>query len=418
MKKFNILPYLVIFLSTFLILEWFQGEPQTDPSLIASGVGLKTLEEEYVVGKDIQVEIQNNTETSIELVDKCPEAILDVYHLTSEGFTKVQNTVERDCSKATNLTLQAGEKTTVSLLDYSYTLFGEAGKYKIALELATPTEEDPTAVTIYNTPEFDIEEPGLLRTLFRSLIYQPMLNALVAIIVYMPGHHLGLAIIVLTILIRTILLIPSQKAMRAQRRLQEVQPKIEELKKKYGDDQTRLAQETMLLWKTQKVSPFSSCLPMLIQMPILIALFYAINGGLSPDRHSLLYSFLPEFSLTAVDPQFLGLNLFEKSLIILPLIVGGLQFLQIQLMNARSKKKGEEGKSKLPQEVQMANKMMKYMMPAMIAIFTAQLPSAVGLYWGVSTFYGILQQLVVNNESPKKVTDQEDVQIRVITRKQ
>ncbi len=414
MKKFSILPYLLIFTATFLILEWFQGPVQEDPILSAGTIGLQTLEEDYVIGKDIQVEIQNNGTEPIVIPDRCPEPLLHVYRFTSEGYTEVKNSVERDCSKSSELRLEAGEKTKLSLLDYSYSLFGTAGKYKITVEIPSPTEEDPNAILSYASPEFDVETPGLLRNLFRTLIYQPMLNALVAILIYMPGHHLGLGIIALTILIRTLLLIPSQKAIRAQRRLQEVQPKIEELKKQYGNDQTRLAQETMLLWKTQKVSPFSSCLPILIQMPILIALFYAINGGLSPDRNELLYDFLPEFSLSTVNPLFLGFNLFERSLILFPLVIGGLQFLQIQLMNARKKKNGQ---SKLPQEVEMANKMMKYMMPAMIAVFTAQLPAAVGLYWGVSTFYGILQQLVVNNESSKPSSSQEEVEVRVIHKK-
>ncbi len=418
MKKFNIVPYLVVFLSTFLILQWFQGDKAPDPVLTEPEVGLQTVKEDYVIGGDIRIEIQNNTEENLNLASRCPDALLDVARFTGEGYEPVEHSDDRDCSEAPSVVIAPGEKEVISLLDHSYSLFGEAGTYRVSLNLAAPTEEDPTAVAVYSSPEFQIEEPGLFRSLFRTLIYIPMLNALVAALIYTPGHYLGIAVILLTLVIRTLLLLPSQKAMRAQRRMQEMQPKLEELKKKYAGDQTRLAQETMLLWKTHKVSPFSSCLPLLIQMPILIALFYAINGGLSPDKHVLLYSFLPEFSLDSVNPHFLGFNLLEYSYVVLPLIVGALQFLQIQLMNARKAKGGAV--SKLPAEVEAANKMMKYIMPVMIAVFTAQLPAAVGLYWGVSTFYGIIQQLVVNKEQPKSPTgtssDTEDVQIRVINR--
>ncbi len=412
MKKFNIVPYLVVFLSTFLVLQWFQSPKEEDPALTTAAVGLKTVEDSYIIGGDVRVEVQNNTAATLSIPSRCPEALLDVFEFTGEGYEPVVNAQERDCSQTTNIVIEPGEKGLISLLDYSYTLFGEVGTYKVSLTLPTPTETDPEAVSTYSTPEFKMEQAGVLRSLYRTLIYEPMLNALVAILIYIPGHSLGWAVVILTLIIRTILLIPSQKAMRAQRRMQEVQPKLEELKKTHGHDQTRLAQETMLLWKTHKVSPFSSCLPLLIQMPILIALFHAINGGLSPDKNVLLYKFLPEFSLGSIDPNFLGLDLLGHSLILLPIIVGALQFLQIQLMNTRNKGKA----SKLPAEVETANKMMKYVMPVMIAVFTAQLPSAVGLYWGVSTFYGIIQQLVVNKEQPKAASSTDDVQVRVINR--
>ncbi|QQR55437.1 membrane protein insertase YidC [Candidatus Peregrinibacteria bacterium] len=401
MKNFKLLPYLLIFLSTFLILQWFQGEKQEDPALSTPEIGLKTVKDDYVVGTDVQVDVQNNTQEVLNLLSRCPDAPLDVSRFTGEGYEKVESTQERSCPADQEVTtsILPGEKETISLLDYSYSLFGEPGTYRIGL-------------SGYNSPEFSIKEPGLFRTLYRSFIYEPMLNALAGILIYIPGHHLGWAVVILTLIIRTLLLIPSQKGMRAQRRMQELQPKLNALKEKHGQDQTRLAQETMLLWKTHKVSPFSSCLPLLIQMPILIALFHVINGGLSPDKHGLLYSFLPDFSLESVNPSFLGFNLLEHSYVVLPLIVGGLQFLQIQLMNMRKNK----STAALPAEMEAANKMMKYIMPVMIAVFTAQLPAAVGLYWGVSTFYGIVQQLVVNKEQPKTASAQDDVQIRVINR--
>jgi YidC/Oxa1 family membrane protein insertase len=169
----------------------------------------------------------------------------------------------------------------------------------------------------------------------------------------------------------------------------------------------------MKLWSENKVHPLSSCLPLLIQFPILIALFYTINGGLSPDRSFLIYDFLPQFNLNDINPNFLGLNLFTRNLILLPIIVGGLQFAQMQLINPGGSKK--DAKPNMPEEMVAANNMMKYMMPIMIALFTAQLPSAVGLYWGTSTFYGVLQQLVVNKEGPRaKDSSDGEVKVRVI----
>ncbi len=424
MKKFNILPYLFVFLVTFMILQFFQGN-RGDSVLDTGSVGLKTLKTEYTLGKDIRVVVQNNETEPIDLVWTCiatdggmfltPPFRVEFYQ--NESFEAVSSTHLPECTENQTLTIQPGEKETVSLIQYSYSYFGGIGRYKLELELPEPSDTYPEMTGIYSTPEFQVQEPGVVTKLWRTFIYQPLLNALVAILIYLPGHPLVWAIVLLTLAIRTILLIPSQKSMKAQRRMQEIQPRLEELKKTYANDQARLAQETMILWKEAKVNPLSSCLPLLIQLPILIALYSVISGGLSPDRSVLIYPFLPAFSLHEINTYLFGFNLLDHSLVVLPLIVGGLQFTQMQLMMyKRNKKKGDSDEKKTPNEMEMANKMMKYIMPFMIAIFTAQLPAAVGLYWAVSTFYGIIQQLVVNKEGSKPLSPSDDVQIRVINR--
>lgn len=407
MKKFNIFPYLFVFLATFLALQLWQNGTKEDPVLLSGDIGIEALKNEYAIGKDIRISVQNNLEKDIEIPVICQEDTLlppfSVYRYTSTGFTEVTDGLQADCSTGKSTMLKSGKEEVISLLPFSYSYFGEVGRYKVALELPEGT---------FESPEFEISEPGVLTKSWRLLIYQPILNILVALIIYLPGHYLGLAVIALTLIIRTILLVPSQKAIKAQMRMQEVQPKLEELKKKYADDQARLAQETMLLWKTHKVNPFSSCLPILIQFPILIALFYVVNGGLSSDRSVLIYEFLPNFSLSDIDPTFFVFNLLERDFFIFPLVVGGLQFLQMQLMMTHKKNKP---KNNLPKEMETANKMMKYVMPIMIAVFTAQLPAAVGLYWGTSTFYGIVQQLVVNKGGTPGASSEDDVQVRIIS---
>lgn len=445
-KPFNIFPYIFIFLAVFIGLQFIMESPTEDPILEGSDIGITTVKNDYAIGKDIKVEIQNNTPEAIEIEDKCPEPYFEVYKYTSDGFIKVSSDVERVCDKETDsIIVESGDKTTISLLDFSYSYFGEVGRYKLAYSTAyettvetalaetnadeTNTDEAETEESISTTtqtetfwsPEFEITEPGFITKAWRSFIYRPIYNALIAILVYTPGHYLWLAIMALTLFLRTILLIPSQKAMRAQRAMQEVQPKIDALKEKYGDDQAKIAQETMLLWKEHKVSPVSSCLPTLIQLPILIALFYTIKWGLSPDKSVIIYSFMPEFHLANINSQFLMFDLMDRSIIIFPLVIGGLQFLQMQLMMAKKKKNKKDKKknSGMAAEMENATSMMKYIMPIMIAFFTAQLPAAVGLYWGTSTFYGIIQQLVVNkggSPSPTKPKGDE-VKVRVINKK-
>ncbi len=135
-----------------------------------------------------------------------------------------------------------------------------------------------------------------------------------------------------------------------------------------------------------------SCLPMLIQFPILIALFYVVRDGLGVVDPNLLYSTLKNFDVMQVNPVFLGLiDLTKINFIALPIVVAGAQFVQIRLSLARTKTAGG-GNAALP----MMNQMMQFVLPIMIALFTASLPAAVGFYWLTSTLFAIGQQLVVN----------------------
>jgi YidC/Oxa1 family membrane protein insertase len=414
-KLKSLIPYVFIFFATFFLLQYIQGDQIEDPIMDTGDIGISTVKSEYAIGKDIQIEIQNNTDAEIILASHCPNTPFDVYLYSSEGFQLVENTVERNCEDEEDGVIAAGETEKVSLLDYSYTFFGETGIYKAELTLDEQT---------YTTPEFTIKEPSFITSAWRNFIYRPILNALVAILIYLPGHYLWAAVMLLTLFLRTLLLIPSQKAMRAQRNMQEVQPKLEEIKKKYEGDQARIAQETMLIWKQHKVNPMSSCLPTLVQFPILIALFYVVKGGLTPDKASMIYDFLPAFSLVDINPVFFMFDLLDRSIFVFPIVIGALQFTQMQLMMAK-KKSGKKALSKksdksagMAGEMENATKMMKYVMPVMIAFFTAQMPAAVGLYWGTTTFYGIIQQLVVNNsKSPQNDSSKgEDVSVRVINK--
>ncbi|MFA4814671.1 MAG: YidC/Oxa1 family membrane protein insertase [Candidatus Gracilibacteria bacterium] len=416
MKKPNLLPYIFVFLATYLVLQFFKGGT-VDPTLNSGDIALKTLKDAYAVGKDIRVEVQNNTAENYILKYPCTdtgseeELLLPpfkVFKYEGEGFVEISSDHLPECTEDLLVTIEPGKKKNISLLNYSYSYFGELGRYKLELDT-------------YDSPEFVIQEPGLMTKLWRTVIYQPILNTLVGLLIFIPGHYLGLAVILLTIIIRTVLLIPSQKAMKGQQRMQEVQPKLEALKKTHANDQARLAQETMLLWKTHKVNPLSSCLPLLIQLPILIALYSVVRAGLSPDRGLLIYDFMPSFSLHEMNPNFLGFNLLENSLIVFPIVIGALQFLQMHLMQAKQRKKkaataNATEEKPASSEMDMANKMMKYVMPVMIAVFTAQMPAAVGLYWGTSTFYGILQQLVVNKGGSKPQSPDDEVQIKVINK--
>jgi YidC/Oxa1 family membrane protein insertase len=218
----------------------------------------------------------------------------------------------------------------------------------------------------------------------------------------MPGKSLGFAIITLTLIIRGLLYGQNKKALTAQKKMSEVQPKLNKLREKYKDDQQKLAEETMKIWQQHKVNPMSGCMPILVQFPILIALFFVVQDGLNPDQSVFLYEPLKDFMFQNVSTSFLGiLELTKQNIYVLPFIIGGLQFAQLYLANARNKNKTDQKSKKdsTQDQMQSVQNTMLYFMPAMIAVITATLPAGVGLYWGTSTLFAIIQQIIINKET-------------------
>ncbi|MBU1018441.1 MAG: YidC/Oxa1 family membrane protein insertase [Patescibacteria group bacterium] len=402
MRK-NLLLFLLIFTTFLLFSKSCNGNTELTTSLNDSDIGLATPKIEYAYGKEVTLNIQNNLSEVVIIENKCPSPPLDIYRYENGEWLGLSATNKLDCANAQDIQIQPGEKNTLSYSKWTYSLFNELGRYQIRYELNEKT---------YFSNEFTIREPSMLTTFWREAFYKPIHNALIFTISILPGHSLALAIIIITLLVRTILLIPSQHALRSQRRLQEIQPKIEAVKKKYANNQEKIAMETMKVWQENKVNPFGSCLPLLIQFPILIALFYTIKEGLNPDKIALLYDFQQDFSLSSINISFLGIfDLTKIEIYFFPIAVGMLQFTQMKLALQRKKTKKDKKNEKSPakkgqkqdlaSDMENANKMMIYFMPLMIAFFTASIPSGVGLYWGTSTIYGIVQQVIVNKETPK-----------------
>jgi len=426
----NVLLFLLVFLTLNFIFQSCQPSEEQQAALNQTGLGFVTDDIEYSRNKLVTVEVQNNTEQSITIPQDCPGEPFDVLHYEDGEWVQIYANPDLDCSKAEAYTLLPGEEAKIPYDNWKHDLFAQMGRFKIAfttqIEKKVPEEQADKVTSIteqktYETNEFTVVEEGLITKLWNGLFFRPIYNGLIFLISIMPGFNLGLALILLTIIIRTILLAPSHKAMKAQRRMQEVQPRIEEIKRKHKGDQQKIASETMEIWKTQKVNPMGSCLPLLLQFPVLIALFWVVKGGLNPDNAYLLYQSYGDFSLLDINTHFLGLDLLKNNLYVLPVVIGLLQFGQMKLA---MHKKGGKKKDSAPKEMAMAGNMMTYLMPVMIAVFTASLPAGVGIYWGTSTLYGIVQQIFVNKDTKpdsKKETkskNSEDVKVKVIEPKE
>jgi len=234
--------------------------------------------------------------------------------------------------------------------------------------------------------------------LIKVLIYYPFLNILNFFTWLIPGHNAVWGIIFLTLLVRLILIIPTRRAAQGQRRLAQLQPLMEELKKEYGDDKQGLANAQMELYRKNKINPFASCGFALIQIPLLYLLYFSILHGLTANNPHL-YSWLPRppyINLSLFGMDLTKPNIFHIGSVALPgiLAIGAavVQFIQMRMvMPAR-----EAGTASDP-SVAMQQQTM-YIFPLLTLAIAYRLPAGAAVYWIVNTLCSIFQQRNVNKE--------------------
>jgi len=224
--------------------------------------------------------------------------------------------------------------------------------------------------------------------MFKTLLFDPLLNGLVFLYNTVALQDLGLAIIFLTIIIRTIFLPLFYKSSRNQILMQRLQPLIKKIQHDHKDNREKQAQAMMELYREHKVNPFSGFLVLLIQLPILIAIYRVFLNGFSPEVLDVVYSFIsrPE----SLNTTLLGLLDLEKRSIIIVVLAAIFQYLQGRLMLPKM----------IPnQELSQAEKIgrqMVYIGPVLTIVILVNLPSAIGLYWLVTSVYSVVQQFYIN----------------------
>jgi YidC/Oxa1 family membrane protein insertase len=204
---------------------------------------------------------------------------------------------------------------------------------------------------------------------------------------------MGLAIIVVTILIRLLLFPLAQKSTRAQIALQKLQPEIEKIRDEHKDDKQVQTQKIMEFYQKNKVNPLGSCLPLLLQLPIIFALYQVFNTGLSIENLTTLYDFVPRPE--TLNTVFVGIIDLTERNIALAVIAGAFQFVQSRMLTAKNKKQ-QAVKPKttgdMPDIGNMMSKQMTYFMPIITVFIGSTLPAALTLYWVVVTLFAIVQQ--------------------------
>ncbi len=237
-----------------------------------------------------------------------------------------------------------------------------------------------------------------MNTFFQTIFYQPILNLLVFL--YNTFGDLGLAIIFLTLIVKLILFPLSKKSIKSQKSLQELQPKIDELKKKHKDDKQAQSVALMALYKENKVNPFSSCLPLIIQLPFFFAIFRVFKDGFAQNHLDLLYPFVnnPEIINTVT------LNFFDLSErnVILAILAGLAQFWQGKMIQVKKPEIKTEG-AKDENMLSVMNKQMLYVMPAVTVFIGLSFPAGLTLYWFLTTLFTVAQQKIVFSKKKSSV---------------
>lgn len=384
--KFKIIDFLLIFLIVFLIMSMFT-QPKEETKKISNTITLLT-SSSYTIPISLKVDIKNDTAKDF-VFNTCDNLKIKLeWSMSPLVFDNCKNVV-----------IKAWITNHIDYTSY-YEKIIEPGKYSITLK---KWDFDTTSL-------FELETKWFFSKFFTYFFYAPIYN-LMTWLLLMTSYSLWWSIVIITIILRLVLLVPQHKMMISQRKMRLIQPKVKEIQEKYKWNNQMLWMELMKLYKEEKVNPMWSCWLLLIQMPILIVIYYVILEIQDKVNAYYLYWFLSNFDITKIVANFYWIDLYAMWWYVwlwLALIVWFVQYIQIKLsLNYNKddvkktwivleKKPWDTGYNSMMPDPELLNKFMLYGMPIMIAIATFTLHAWLGIYFLVWTLFMIVQQLVVN----------------------
>ena len=227
--------------------------------------------------------------------------------------------------------------------------------------------------------------------LYDEAIYRPILNLLIFLYNIIPGHDIGVVIILVTIVIRFILAPFMHKSLKSQRAMNNLQPKLNEMRERLKGDKEAQAKAMMALYKEHKINPLSSCLPLLIQLPILIALYQVFAKALHSNLTGL-YHFVHNPGI--VNPKLFGLVDLSQPNWIFGVLAGLAQYWQSKLMLPSTASTDPTAKA--------MNLQTTYVLPIISVIIAIKLPAGLPLYWIVTTLFAVAQQYYIMRKEDKQ----------------
>ncbi len=384
--KSKILDYIIIFLLAFLIINFFQWSPKKQEQIKKTWIILDTKTSSYTVPASINLNIENNSKNQLD-INTCKD-IKIIHNWVEEKIEK------KDFCK--DIKIKPDEKKTIKFQKV-YEIFNDSWEYTIKLKT-----KDKEVLTHFNT-----EIRWTIWKFFTFFFYAPIYN-LIVFLLKITNYSLFWAIVIITILIRIILIWPQHKMLVNQKKMQVIQPKIKALQEKHKWNHQVLWQEMMKLYKEENVNPMGSCGLMLIQMPILLVLYNIILYIKDESNLFYLYSFLQPFDIEKINPHFYSMDLYwvwGKAWLILAIVVWLLQFIQIKYSFSKSEdknskkieKKEDKNSNSMMPDPQVMQKFMLFVLPIMIWVATYHFPAWLWIYWGMTTLFMLVQQLIVNN---------------------
>ncbi len=383
MKKIlDILLIAVLTILLFNLLAWDNEKKLNDT------LNISFVENSYTIPASVWVNINNQTSTGV-ILNTCNDINL-LYSWNKLTF---------DESFCKDIEVKSWENYLLDYKDY-YSKFENVWEYTLNAKVWEKEYFD----------QFELDNKWTIKKIFIYLFYAPIYN-LVIFLIELFNWVFGWAIVWVTVILRILLLWPQHKMMLSQRKLQSIQPKIKKIQEEFKWNQQMIGMKMMELYKKENVNPVWSCGFLLIQMPILLVIYYIIIWIQNPSNIYYLYGFHDLFTLSEINFSFYWLNLLQNWWIqglILALIVALIQFIQIKLslINKSNddkkswvvleKKSWDDKYSSMMPDPDMINKFMLYWMPVMVWIFTYSLFAAVWIYWWISTLFMLFQQLIVN----------------------
>ncbi|HQU07737.1 MAG: hypothetical protein B7X04_02705 [Parcubacteria group bacterium 21-54-25] len=233
----------------------------------------------------------------------------------------------------------------------------------------------------------------MIAYLFHTFFYNPIYNLLVFLVHLAPGGDVGLAVLIITIFIRLLLLPFSLSAARTQQVIGGLEPKLNEIKELHKNDKAAQAEKTMALYREAQINPFSSIITVVLQIPILLALYLVFRYEAFPniDTH-ILYTFVT--APTVVSMKFLGLiNIAGKS-VILAALAGITQYIQATLALSRVKQPIKKNGATADFSRMMGTQ-MRFVFPFIITAIAYSTGGAIALYFVTTNTFGSFQELYV-----------------------
>ncbi|MBU2103397.1 YidC/Oxa1 family membrane protein insertase [Patescibacteria group bacterium] len=239
-----------------------------------------------------------------------------------------------------------------------------------------------------------------MTSFFHTVLYVPIYNLLIFLTDIIPGQDIGIAVIVATLIVKFIIMPLSFSALRTARAVKVIEPELKEVREKYKDDKEKQAKEMFALYKAYGINPLAGFLTLLIQLPIVISLYWVFNSKelLTVDP-SLLYPFvgMPE----AVSPAFLGVFAIVGSSIVLAVLAGVTQLIQAWYaipVPEKSTKKGGDMQADFGRAMALQ---MRFLLPIFIAFAAYFTSVAIALYFITSNVVSIAQEYIVRKQGIK-----------------